>query len=45
MRWLRKLLKRPGVTLAELRKALDAFAVLVEESEAAEARSRRLVGS
>ncbi len=35
VRWLRKLLERPGVTLAELREALDAFAVLVEEPDGA----------
>jgi hypothetical protein len=44
VRWLRKLLERPGVTLAELRLALDAFAVLIDEPEAAEAKLRRLVG-
>jgi hypothetical protein len=42
VRWLRKLLERPGVTLAELREALDAFAVLVDEPERAEAWLRRL---
>jgi hypothetical protein len=44
VRWLRKLLERPDVTLAELREALDAFAVLIEEPDAAEARLYRLVG-
>ena len=43
VRWLRKLLERPGVTLAELRQALDAFAVLVEEPDRAEANLRRLI--
>ncbi len=43
VRWLKKLLERPGVTLAEVRRALDAFAVLVEDPEAAEATLRRLV--
>ncbi|CAA9489865.1 MAG: hypothetical protein AVDCRST_MAG45-684 [uncultured Solirubrobacterales bacterium] len=33
------------MTLAELRQALDAFAVLVEEPDAAEARLRRLASS
>jgi hypothetical protein len=42
VRWLRKLLERPGVTLSDLRKALDAFAVLVEEPDGAEAVLRRL---
>jgi len=42
IRWLRKLLERPGVTLTELREALDAFAVLVEEPAGAEARLRKL---
>ncbi|MEJ7656895.1 MAG: hypothetical protein WKF33_07685 [Thermoleophilaceae bacterium] len=42
VRWLRKLLERPGVTLAELRQALDAFAALVEDADAAEATLRRL---
>ncbi len=41
VRWLRKLLERPDATLAELRQALDAFAVLVEEPDAAEATLRR----
>jgi len=44
VRWLRKLLERPGVTLAELRQALDAFAVLVEDADGAEATLRRLAG-
>ena len=44
VRWLRKLLERPGVTLAELREALDAFAVLVEDVNGAEAALRRLAG-
>ena len=44
VRWLRKLLERPDVTLAELRQALDAFAVLVEEPDQAEATLHRLVG-
>jgi hypothetical protein len=39
----RKLSERPGVTLAELRQAVDAFAVLVEDSGGAEATLRRLV--
>ena len=44
VRWLRKLLERPGVTLAQLREALDAFAVLVEDADGAEASLRRLAG-
>ncbi len=44
VRWLRKLSERPGVTLAELRQALDAFAVLVEDADGAEASLRRLAG-
>jgi len=43
VRWLRLLLERPGVTLAELQHALDAFAVLVEQPDDAEAKLRRLV--
>jgi len=42
VRWLRKLLERPGVTLAELRQALDAFAVLLEDADGAEATLRRI---
>ena len=42
VRWLRKLLDRPGVTLAELRQALDAFAALVEDGDRAEATLARL---
>ena len=42
VRWLRKLLERPGVTLAELREALDACVVLVEDADSAEASLRRL---
>ena len=45
IRWLRKLLERPGVTLAELRQALDAFAVIVEEPDSAEVTLRRLASS
>ena len=44
VRWLRKLLERPGVTLAELREALDACVVLVEDADSAEASLRRLAG-
>ncbi|CAA9489836.1 MAG: hypothetical protein AVDCRST_MAG45-682 [uncultured Solirubrobacterales bacterium] len=45
VRWLgRFCLERRDVTLAQVREALDAFAVLVEEPDAAEARLRRLVG-
>ena len=44
VRWLRKLLERPDVTLADLRQALDAFAVLVEDTDRAEASLRRLAG-
>ncbi len=44
VRWLRKLAERPDVTLAELRQALDAFAVLVEDADGAEASLRRLAG-
>ena len=44
VRWLgRFCLERRDVTLAQVREALDAFAVLVEEPEAAEAALRRLV--
>ena len=43
VRWLGRLcLERRDVTLAELREALDAFVVLVEEPDAAEAVLRRL---
>ena len=44
VRWLRKLLERPGVTLAQVRQALDAFAALVEDADSAEASLRRLAG-
>ncbi len=42
VRWLRKFLERPDATLPELRQALDAFAVLVQEPDAAGAALRRL---
>lgn len=42
VRWLRKFLERPDVTLPELRQALDAFAVIVEDADGAEASLRRL---
>jgi hypothetical protein len=38
-------LERREVTLPEVREALNAFALLVEEPDAAEARLRRLAGS
>jgi hypothetical protein len=38
----RKLLERPGVTLPELRQALDAFAVLVEDGDRAQATLTQL---
>ena len=45
VRWLGRLcLERREVTLAQVREALDAFALLVGEPEAAEARLRRLAG-
>ena len=44
VRWLIKLLERPGVTLAELREALDAFVVLAEDADGAEAALRHLTG-
>ena len=43
LRWLgRSCLERRDVTLAEVREALDAFAVIVEEPDGAEATLRRL---
>jgi hypothetical protein len=43
LRWLGRLcLERRDVTLAEVREALDAFAVIVEEPDGAEATLRRL---
>jgi hypothetical protein len=43
LRWLGRLcLERRDVTLTQVRQALDAFAVLVEDPEAAEAALRRL---
>jgi len=45
VRWLGRLcLERRDVTLPQVREALVAFASLVEEPEAAEARLRRLAG-
>jgi hypothetical protein len=44
VRWLRKLLERPGVTLAELVRHSDACVVLVEDADSAEASLRRLAG-
>ncbi len=43
VRWLRMLLQRPGVTLTELRRALDAFSTIVEDPDAAEAALARIV--
>ena len=46
VRWLGRLcLERRDVTLDQMRTALDAFAVLVEEPEAAEATLWRLASS
>jgi hypothetical protein len=46
VRWLGRLcVERRDVTLAQVREALDALTLLVEEPEAAEARLRRLAGS
>jgi len=42
VRWLGKLLERPDVTLAQAREALDAFSLVVEDDETAEARLRRI---
>jgi hypothetical protein len=45
LRWLgRFCLERRDVTLAEVRQALDAFTVLVNDPEAAETALRRLAG-
>jgi hypothetical protein len=45
LRWLgRFCLERRDVTLAQAGEARDAFALLVQEPEAAETRLRRLAG-
>ena len=44
VRWLRKLLERPVVTLGELREARDAFTMLIDDPDEAEVALRRLVG-
>ena len=43
VRWLGRLCLERGVTLAELRGAVDAFTILVEEPDRAEAALRRLL--
>jgi len=43
VRWLGRLCLERGVTLAQLRGAVDAFTVLVEEPDGAEARLRQLI--
>jgi len=45
VRWLRKLLGRPGVRLADVRQALDAFALLVEDAASAEATLTELAAT
>jgi len=45
VRWLRKLLDRPGVRLADVRQALDAFALLVEDAASAEATLTELAAT
>lgn len=46
VRWLgRYCLERRGVTLAQVREVLDAFAVLVEDRDGAEANLRRLTAN
>jgi len=45
VRWLRKLLERPGVRLADVRQALDAFALLVEDAASAEATLTELAAT
>jgi hypothetical protein len=46
VQWLgRPCLERRDVTLAQVREALDAIRLLVEEPDAAETRLRRLAGS